>query len=363
MRLGLAYNQRPDAIAAESRNSLSDSTDPTSTDDAYVEWDDPTTITAVAEALRAFGDVVLLEAVSDFAGRLRDAQPDLLFNMAEGHSGPCREAHVPAIAEFLGIRYTGSDPLTLALALHKARTKEILAQRRIPTAPFLLVESSADLAALRRARLYPAFLKPVWEGSSKGISQDNYAETADAAAERAEFLLRKYRQPVLVEAYLPGEEFTVAVMGNGADLRVLPIIRYRFDQLPKGALPVMGYEAKWLWDVPGAHIDVLECPADISASLEQAIREAATGAYRALGCRDWARVDVRLDHACVPHVMEINPLPGIIPDLAENSCFPRAAAAAGMSYDELIQSVVCLAWRRLTGRDLKVPSAMAGAAD
>jgi len=327
-----------------------------------VEWDDPTTIQAVAEALRVFGEVVLLEATDDFPTALALTHPDLLFNMAEGKSGPCREAQVPAIAEFLGVRYTGSDPLTLSLALHKARTKEILSQRRIPTAPFVLVESSADLPALKRAKIYPAFLKPVWEGSSKGISQANYAETPDAAAERAEFLLRTYRQPVLVESYLPGEEFTVAIMGNGTELSVLPIIKYRFDQLPAGALPIMGYEAKWLWDRPETPIEVLECPADISPPTEQAVRTTALAAYRALGCRDWARVDIRLDHACVPHVVEINPLPGIIPNLSENSCFPRAAAAFGMSYDELIQSVVRIAWRRHTGQELKVPAVLAGAA-
>src|SRR6185295_1033953 len=120
--------------------------------------------------------------------------------------------------------------------------------------------------------------------------------------------------------------------------------------------------AKWVWDTREAAIEVLECPADISAPTAHAIRETALSAYRALGCRDWARVDIRLDHACVPHVVEINPLPGIIPNLAENSCVPRAAAAAGMSYDALIQSVVQIAWRRHTGRDLKVPS-LAGAAD
>ena len=190
MRLGLAYNQRPDAISAENR--LPDPTDPPSTDDAYVEWDDPTTIQAVADALRAFGDVVLLEALDDFPAALALTRPDLLFNMAEGSSGPCREAHVPAVAEFLGVRYTGSDPLTLALALHKARAKEVLSHRRIPTAPFVLIESAADLPALKRAKIYPVFLKPVWEGSSKGISQANYAETPDAAAERAEFLLGAY---------------------------------------------------------------------------------------------------------------------------------------------------------------------------
>jgi D-alanine-D-alanine ligase len=362
MRLGLAYNQRPDAIAAERRQKLSDHIDPPGTDDAYVEWDDPATISAVAEALRSLGDVILLEAVDDFASRLSAARVDLLFNMAEGASGPCREAHVPAMAEFLGVPYTGSDPLTLSLALHKARTKEILAHRRIPTAPFVLVESVADLATLRRAKIYPAFLKPAWEGSSKGISQANYAETSEAAAERAEFLLRRYHQPVLVEAYLPGEEFTVAIMGNGPDTHTLPVIRYRFDQLPAGALPVMGYEAKWVWDTLESKLEILECPADVSRTLERAIQDTALAAYRALSCRDWARVDVRLDHACVPHVIEINPLPGIIPNLAENSCFPRAAAAMGMTYDELIQGVVRIAWRRVSGHDLKVPSSLAGAA-
>jgi D-alanine-D-alanine ligase len=327
-----------------------------------VEWDDPATISAVADALRAFGELVLLEADSDFPAALSLTRPDLLFNMAEGSSGPCREAQVPAVAEFLGVRYTGSDPLTLALALHKARSKEILAHRGIPTARFILIESPGELPALQRAKIYPAFLKPVWEGSSKGISQESYAETPQAATERAEFLLKAYRQPVLVEAYLPGEEFTVAIMGNGDDITVLPLIRYRFDQLPSGSLPVMGYEAKWLWDRQGSHLEILECPAEIPASTEKAVQATAISAYRALGCRDWARVDVRLDRSGVPHVMEVNPLPGIIPDLTENSCFPRAADAAGMSYDELIQGVTRIAWRRITGRDLKVPAVVAGMA-
>jgi len=239
MRLGIAYNQRPDAVAAERGNS--ESTADPSTADAYVEWDDASTIAAVADALRLFGDVALLEAVDDFAERLAAARVDLLFNMAEGGAGPSREAHVPAIAEFLGVRYTGSDPLTLCLTLHKGRTKEILSHRHIPTAPFVMVESVSDLPTLKLADIYPAFLKPAWEGSSKGISQANYAVSPDVATKRAEHLLRAYRQPVLVEAYLPGDEFTVAVMGNGAAASALPIVRYRFDQLPAGAIPVMGY--------------------------------------------------------------------------------------------------------------------------
>jgi D-alanine-D-alanine ligase len=351
MRVGLAYNQRPDAAAAESATKLSDPIEPPATD-AYVEWDEPATISAVARALGVFGDVILLEAVGDFPTRLSQARIDLLFNMAEGHAGPAREAHVPAIAEFLGIPYTGSDPLTLTLALHKARTKDVLRQRGVPTAPYLLVEAPRHLRLLRRAGLYPAFLKPVWEGSSKGICEANLVETPAAAEERAAFLLERYRQPVLAEAFLPGDEFTVAIMGNGAEAACLPVIRYRFDRLPAGAVPIMGYEAKWLWDQPDSPLDVLECPAAVSAGTSRPVQRAALAAYRALGCRDWARVDLRLDAAGVPNVVEVNPLPGIIPDLAANSCFPNAAHAAGMEYDELIQRVTRIAWRRLTGRRL-----------
>ncbi len=359
MRLALAYNQRPNATPP--RDGALSPEISTSISDQFVEWDEPETIAAVEDALRVFGEVVRLEAVGDFAERLAEARPELLFNMAEGFSGPNREAHVPAIAEFLGIPYTASDPLTLAIALHKGRTKEILAQRGVPTPSYVLIESFGDLARLDGAA-FPLFLKPAWEGSSKGIAAANRVESARAAKSRAEQLLATYRQPVLAERYLPGAEFTVAILGNGHDARCLPTIRYRFETLPNGALPVMGYEAKWVWDVPEAALDVLECPARIPPALDDVIQATALAAYRALGCRDWARVDVRLDERSVPNVLEVNPLPGIIPDPAANSCFPRAAQAAGMSYAGLIQTVTRIAWRRIAGRELDVLT-LAGAAD
>jgi D-alanine-D-alanine ligase len=359
MRIGLAYNQRPNLISESPHPCLRHPADPATTD-AYVEWDDPETIAAVEDALRVFGDVVRLEAVGDFPARLRAARVDLLFNMAEGHSGPNREAHVPAIAEFLGVPYTASDPLTLALALHKGRTKEVLASRNIPTAPFTVLADDADLAPLERLP-YPVFLKPVWEGSSKGISAASHVETPQAAREHARHLLAAYAQPVLAEAFLPGDEFTVAVLGNGPEATCLPLIRYRFDVLPAGALPIMGYEAKWLWDTDDRLANILECPATVDPDVARRIEETALAAYRALGCRDWARVDVRLDATGVPNVLELNPLPGVIPDPAEHSCFPAAAATAGVPYAELIQSVVRIAWKRLTGCELALPT-LAGVA-
>jgi D-alanine-D-alanine ligase len=271
--------------------------------------------------------------------------------MAEGLSGPNREAHVPAICEFYGVPYTGSDPFTLSLCLDKRRTKETLAYHEIPTAPFAVVERAEQLASLadavRRGRRsgrallrLPLFVKPVHEGSSKGITERNLCETIDDLETRVTELLEQYAQPVLVEAYLPGLEFTCAVLGNGAQARVLPIIAMRFDALPPGARPIYGFEAKWLWDGPEHQLELYECPARIDAALERRIVRVTLDAYHALGCRDWSRIDVRLDAAGTPNVVEVNPLPGVLPDPRDNSCMPKAARAEGMSYDELVQSCV-----------------------
>src|SRR6266571_2025388 len=214
MRIGLAYNEKPDLDSSLDDPSSSGS-------DAFVEWDDRSTIEAVEQALSLFGDVVRLEADFLFPQKLALARPHLVFNMAEGLHGPNREAHVPAICEFLNVPYTGSDPLTLAIALHKGRTKEILRQRGVPTAPFVLVERPADLE--RVVLPFPLFVKPAFEGSGKGIFVNNLCDSPARLQERVLFLLERYAQPVLVETYLPGDEFTVAILGNGAAARCLPV--------------------------------------------------------------------------------------------------------------------------------------------
>src|SRR2546425_543881 len=338
MRIGLAYNQKPDASSAEQ---------PPSTSDAFAEWDDPSTIDAVEQALGLFGRVIRLEADDLFPQALALARPDLVFNMAEGLHGQNREALVPAICEYLSVPCTGSDALTLGLSLHKGRTKEILAYRGVPTAPFVVVERPGDLERLRLT--YPVFVKPVAEGSGKGVFVNNLCETPARLRERALFLLQRYAEPVLVETYLPGPEFTVAILGNGPAAYCLPIIGFDFATLPEGAPPVYGYEAKWVWDTPEHPLAIFQCPAPVAPGLAREIERTALDAYGALGCRDWCRVDIRVDRFGVPNVLELNPLPGVLPDPAMNSCFPKAARAAGFSYDELIQEVARIAWRRLTG--------------
>ncbi|HEY9450527.1 MAG TPA: hypothetical protein VIQ60_12325 [Gemmatimonadaceae bacterium] len=354
-RIGFVYNQKPDlpALRLEDGDPQSEDEPPSSvpSDDEFAEWDSAETIAAVESALSALGEVVRLEADAHFPERLRHSKIDLAFNIAEGLRGPNREAHVPAICEFFGVPYSGSDPFTLSLCLDKARTKECLAYHGVPTAPFAVVRSrssgelhailagtAASRGALARPLSFPLFVKPVHEGSSKGITERNFCRDAGELERQVVFLLEKYRQPVLVEEYLPGAEFTCAVLGNGDAATVLPMVGMRYGALPPGALPVYGYEAKWLWDRPENPLEIFECPARVDAALLRTIENTVLAAYRVLGCRDWSRVDIRLDAAGVPNVVEVNPLPGILPDPADNSCLPKAARAAGMSYDELIQA-------------------------
>jgi D-alanine-D-alanine ligase len=317
-----------------------------SADDEFAEWDTAETIDAVADALGAYGTVHRLEATAEFPEQLRAERPDIVFNMAEGSGGKNREAHVPAICEFFGLPYTGSDPLTLSLCLDKSRTKEILSHYGVATPSFVVVESVDAVGAHWPALRYPLFVKPIHEGSSKGITERNLCQTPADLVAQVEFLLETYAQPVLIEEFLPGAEFTCAVLGNGRGARVLPIVGMNFDALPDGALPVYGFEAKWLWDRPDAPLRIFDCPAEIPDALRRTIESTTLRAYDALGCRDWSRVDVRLDAVGVPNVIEVNPLPGILPNPADNSCFPKAARAAGISYEALIQTCLTLAAER-----------------
>jgi len=347
-RIGFAYNQKPvasqDAEPPSPSGVAGDS--PAPTDDIYAEWDGPETIDAVAKALSALGQVIRLEANADFPARLRAARPDIVFNIAEGLHGVNREAHVPAICEFFGVPYSGSDPFTLSLCLDKARTKETLAFHGVPTAPFAVARSIEDLRAINAGsgRLpaptakTPLFVKPVHEGSSKGITEANYITSAAKLLETGEMLLDRYAQPLLAETFLPGAEFTCGVLGNGSEATVLPIVSINFASLPENAVPIYGFEAKWVWDRPENPLEIFECPAGISESLRAQIEDVVLRAYRVLGCRDWSRIDVRLDAAGVPNLVEVNPLPGILPDPEDNSCLPKAARAAGIGYDELIQA-------------------------
>jgi D-alanine-D-alanine ligase len=149
-----------------------------------------------------------------------------------------------------------------------------------------------------------------------------------------------YDQPAIVERFIGGREFTVGVLGNYPDLEVLPIVEIDHTQLPAGATPIYSYEAKWIWDTPAKPLEIFHCPADIPMELRLRIEHLVTRTISVLRVHDWCRIDVRCDDAGVPNILEVNPIPGALPNPEDNSCLPKAARTAGYSYSGLIHRVV-----------------------
>ncbi len=286
----------------------------------------------------------LVEANNDAFNKFRELKPDIVFNIAEGANGFSRESQIPAMLEMLQIPFTGSDSLTLGICLDKSRTKEILTYHSVPNAKFQIVNSLDEIAQLNFN--FPLIVKPVSEGSSKGIFSSSFVKSYDELTSEITRINTKYNQPALIEEYLPGREFTVAVLGNGEETTILPIIEIKFEDFPEDVVPLYSYEAKWILDTKENVFDVFECPAKLDKKLEEQIKETALKTFKVLRCKDWSRIDIRLDKNGIPNVIEINPLPGIMPDPNENSSFPKAARAAGMDYNQMIQSVLYSAAKR-----------------
>ena len=314
--------------------------------DAVAELDTEETLAAVEAALRAGGhEVVRVEADAAVAAGLAAAKADVVFNMAEGVGGESRESLVPAVCEALGLPYTGSGVLTTALCLDKARAKEALAAHGVATPAGQRLERAEAL--LDPALRYPLIVKLAREGSSMGLAADSVVDDAAAARRRLGALLATYGGPVLVEEFIEGREFTVGVLGN-AEPAVLPIVELTFTQ-PRGInlfqpdAPLLALAAAAGVPAPpgGAGHGTL-CPAPVDAALAGRIEATALRAFRALGCRDWGRIDLRLAADGTLYVLDVNPIAGLDPAYL----LPRAAAAGGLAYPALINRILDLALAR-----------------
>lgn len=351
MRVALLANIKPEGISL-----LNVSVDGRM-DDTYAEWDTRDVVEAVQNALASHPDVncEIVEAVPEVAlPRLMVRKYDIVFNIAEGMRGGAREAQFPAVLEMLGIPYTGSGPWTLATALDKARTKEVLAYHRIPVAHFVTTANiGATLAGLLPEISYPVVVKPLSEGSSKGVKNSSFVSSDEELRREIVRIRNDYNQAAIIEEYLPGREFTVAVLGNGKNARVLPIVEIMLAELPEHARNIYSYEAKWEYDVPDSPLDIFRCPAELTDELRRDIEDVVLRTYHALDCRDWSRIDIRLDASAKPNIIEVNPLPGILPNPEENSCFPKAARTAGLNYNEMMLAVLRAGCERY-GMELKM---------
>ncbi len=305
--------------------------------DEQAEWDPPETIIAISNALARQGHIVVhLEATPDLPRVLAEADVDLIFNIAEGVEGRNREAQVPALCELLGIPYTGSDSATLAIALDKALCKKVLSQHDILTPKFMVMETGRE--RLDSDLSFPLIVKPNAEGSSKGIGSANVVDSEEGLRVAVNRLIERYRQPVLVEEYITGREFTVGLLGSKRP-RVLPPMEIIFINSDVER-PVYDYVVKQDWE---KHVRY-ECPAKLTDVEIKAIEKVARATFAALDCRDFARVDLKIDAKGDIYVFEVNPLPGMTPGYSD---LVLISAAAGMDYDQLMAEIMLGGVRRL----------------
>lgn len=300
--------------------------------------------TAMAQALSARGRTIDLVPVDeDLLGvhaRLVQHRPDVVVNLCESLAADSRgELVLPALLDLLGIPYTGSDVLALGLSLHKDRAKELLRARGVASPRFVV----ADRADVPVDLPFPLIVKPSREDASMGIDFDSVVSTNAELARAVGRVLDTFHQPALVECYVQGREIYVPLLGN-APRKNLPLTEIRFGPAFEGRPHVVGYTAKWDVDSPEC-VDSTPAPAQLPPALQERCIDVAQQAFEALGCRDYGRVDLRVDGDGQPYVIDINPNCDLHPDAG----FARAAAAAGLSYADLAMQLVELALERRHG--------------
>jgi len=324
MLIGLTYDLRSDYLAQGFPP------------EAAAEFDSDLTIDALEGVIRSLGHRT--DRIGNgraLCSRLAAGDRwDFVFNIAEGLCGRCREAQVPAILEVYGIGYTFSDPLVCAATLDKAVAKRLVQAAGLPTPGFAVVTAPADLHSVKLD--YPLFAKPLAEGTSKGITDRSVIDTPAMLEAACKSLLNEFHQPVLVEEFLPGREFTAAILGTGPSARVLGIMEIKM-RLPGGPA-VYSYETKERCE------EFVRYSPLRAGSLYDEAAALALSCYRALECRDAARVDIRCDRKGKPSFIEANPLPGLQPG---HSDLPMIAEQQGMNYAALIGSIIQSATTRL----------------
>jgi D-alanine-D-alanine ligase len=346
LNVALVYSSKHKALEVASyRYAAEPAAEDEKPPDQLAEYDTEETIAALYAALSRKYKVTRLEGDVTVFEKLRALCPDFVFNISEGFGGANRESHIPIVCEMLDLPCLGSDALTLGICLDKARAKEILLANHLPTPAFRVVYSLSEMDRLADFPL-PAIVKPLREGSSIGIGNASLVRTTADLTKQARVVLQQYAQPVLVEEFLPGREFTVGLLGNASDWEILPLVEIDYSVLPAGASPIYGYEAKWVWDDPAHPLDIHVCPAKASPELVADIHTLVLRTASVMRLRDWCRMDIRLDAAGFPKIIELNPLPGVLPDPNDNSALPTAARAAGYNYDDLILRVAEIAMKR-----------------
>jgi D-alanine-D-alanine ligase len=327
LTIGLVYDLRDDYLALGY------------SEEETAEFDQPGTIDAIERTLRQLGHRTQRVGNVDrlLAALGRGERWDLVFNIAEGLFGLGREALVPAILDHHRIPYVFSDPVTCAVTLHKEMAKRVVRDAGVPTADFVCIEEAGAPIDLP----FPLFVKPVGEGTGKGIDESSIVHSEPQLRERIAWLLGRYAQPVLVETLLPGRELTVGLIGSAERAEIVGTLEVSLR--PAAESGVYSYLNKELCE---SLVDYIRVDAESDAVVRTA-ESYALAAWRALGCRDAGRIDLRCDETGVPCFLEANPLAGLHP---EHSDLPILCTQVGIPYVELIARILSSARRRVPER-------------
>jgi len=303
--------------------------------DANAEFDHPSTVGVIAKAIESRGfKLKRIGNVSNLLEKLDNLNVDIVFNISEGISGRNRESQVPVLLEMAGIPFVGADALTLGMALDKVMAKKIFIAEKIPTPRFFEVKTCEELVGVDHCK-FPLIVKPRFEGSSKGLSENSRVENMEQLKKQVEYVVNTYKQPALIEEFISGQEFTVAIVGNDPP-KALPIVQIKID----GRLKLNDK----FYTFARIFSDRLEyvCPARINPDLKNRISELALKTYKAVECRDFGRVDFRVDNDGNPFVLEINPLPS----LSTEDVFMLIAKNISITYEEMIGKILESALKR-----------------
>jgi len=315
-------------------------------DEFNVEYEPEETIHHVKNGIEQAGwEYLQIEADEGCYESLRRLRPDMVFNRAEGVRGESRESQIPAFCEMLGIPYVGSGVMANAIGLDKPTTKMVLEYHGLKTAPFQVLYRPDE--KLRRGLKYPLILKPSHEGSSIGINWDNVVNDEKAMRRKLGEMLETYRQPILIEKFIDGREFSVGFVGNylgDEEPTVLPFLEIDFSGFPPELGRVLGQKAKSIFDDSSNY----KCPTKIDDALRERVEEHAKASFRVLNCRDWARMDYRVDADDEIYFLEVNTLPGIDYDVVrdELSFYPMMWYALGMKFPDMVKGIISAALRR-----------------
>ena len=334
LKVGLLYNLLERIQKGEEKDILAE--------DSVLEE-----IGAVEGVIHSLGHQCFVMAIHDeiftVIHWLKEIHPDVVFNLCESvYGNSCWEMNLPALLDLLHIPYTGSPPLTLGLCQDKGKVKDILRSQGIQTPRYKIFDQPLNHI---KGNIFPMIVKPLHEDGSLGISEKSVVFDDETLGRQIQYVIDKYHQPALVEEFIDGRELNVSLIETNGKVGVLPISEIDYSELPEGLAKICGYEAKWVPESLEYQRSKPICPAPLEWLMKKRLEHIAVRVFKLFGCRDYARVDIRVDREGKIYVIDVNPNPDISPQAG----MTRAIKAQGMAYEEFIGGLLERALQRKDG--------------